>query len=167
MHTFLTRTWMSCIALSGLVLAGVLAGCGSSKPVVGDDVERRVYLAEGQKVTEPPKIEGGYQRVEELKSYPEAAKRDEAYGVIWLRCTVAASGVATRIRLVQGGHPSLETAAVNVLQRLRFEPAKLNGAPTRARIQIPIIFQGPYAKKKENGETKENGEKDTGSSQEQ
>lgn len=154
MHTVLAQRWMSCLALSGLVLAGVLAGCGSSKPIVGDDVERRVYLIEGQNVTEPPKIEGGYRQVEELKSYPEAAKRDEAYGVIWLQCTVSASGVATRIQLVRGGHPSLETAAVNVLQRLNFEPAKLNGAPTRARIQLPIIFQGPYAKTKQNGKKK-------------
>ena len=148
MPTFCRRPWMFVFALTGFLLGGALSGCGSSQPVIGHDVDRRVYLLEGQNVTEPPEIIGGYQRIDEIKSYPEAAKRDEAYGVIWLQCTVAASGVATRIQLVRGGHPSLETEAVNVLQRLEFEPAKLNNAPTRARVQIPIIFQGPYAKKK-------------------
>lgn len=158
--------------LVGVLVAGTLAACGTGKPVIGDDVERRVYLIKGQNVTEPPRIKGGYKQIDRLKSYPEAAKEDRAYGVIWLQCTITASGVATRINLVRGGHPSLETEALNVLQRLDFEPARLNDAPTRARVQIPIIFQGPYAKKKkkekntESGTKNEDGEKSGSSTSE-
>jgi protein TonB len=116
---------------------------------VGEDVERRVYLIQGQTVDRPPEIIGGYAEVENIKTYPPAAEEDDAYGVIWLQCTVSASGVATRIQLARGGHPALETEALNVIQRLEFRPALKDGAPVPTQIQIPIIFQGPYAKSEE------------------
>lgn len=144
------RTWA--LALFGLVLIGGLGACSSSQSVVGGDIERRVYLVEGENVDRPPEIEGGYARVEEIKTYPAAAEEDEAYGVIWLQCTITASGVATRIQLARGGHPALETEALNVVQQLNFRPAVVGGAPVQSRIQIPIIFQGPYARPETEGQ---------------
>jgi TonB family protein len=138
------------LCLVGGMLGVLGSGCGSSGPVVGDDVERRLYLIEGQDVDRPPEIVGGYAEVENTKSYPAAAEEDEAYGVIWLQCTVSASGIATRIQLARGGHPALETEALNVIQRLEFRPALKDGAPVPAQIQIPVIFQGPFAKNQEN-----------------
>lgn len=124
-------------------------GCGGSTgPVVGRDIERRVYLLRGQDVDQPPEIKGGYARLEQVQTYPSAAEEDEAYGVIWIQCTISASGVATRVQLAQGGHPALETEALNIIQQLEFSPATKGNAPIPAQIQIPIIFQGPYAKNK-------------------
>ena len=134
---------------AGVLLFGITSGCGSSAPVVGADVDRRVYLLKGEKVAQAPEIDGGYGEVERLKKYPEAAERDNAYGVIWVQCTISARGVATRLQVVEGGHPALETEALNVVQRLRFKPARMNNAPVQARVQIPIIFQGPYARPQE------------------
>lgn len=150
MSTFAIRTSMLC--LLGMVLGGLLAGCGSSGPVVGAGIEKRVYLLKGETVGQPPEIVGGYTKVERTKKYPEAAERDDAYGVIWLQCTISASGIPTRVQLAQGGHPALETEALNVIQRLRFRPAQKNGAPVPSQIQIPVIFQGPYAKPKKSEE---------------
>lgn len=144
MTTLTTRPWT--FALVGLLLGGVLSGCGSSGPVVGSNIEKRVYLIQGQDVDQPPEIIGGYAAVEEIQRYPSAAEEDEAYGVIWLQCTVSASGNATRIQLAEGGHPALETEALNVIQRLDFRPALKDEAPVPAQIQIPVIFQGPFAK---------------------
>ena len=143
MLTSTTRS--SVLALLGLFLIGWLGACSSSQPVVGGDFERRVYLVEGEEVDQPPEIEGGYARIDEIKTYPSAAEEDDAYGVIWLQCTISAGGVATRIQLAQGGHPALETEALNVVQRLNFQPAMKGGAPVQSRIQIPIVFEGPYA----------------------
>lgn len=143
MNTLTTKIWL--LFLVGGAL-GVLGGCGSSGPIVGENVERRVYLVEGSEVTQPPEIIGGYAEVEKNKSYPSAAEEDDAFGVIWLQCIVSASGKATRIQLAQGGHPALETEALNIVQRLKFRPALKDGAPVQSVIQIPIIFQGPYAK---------------------
>lgn len=149
MTRFTIRTWIFCLV--GILLGAPGTGCGSSSgPVVGRDVEKRVYLVGDQDVGRPPEIVGGYDRVERLKKYPEAAKKDDAWGVIWMQCTVSASGVATRIRLAQGGHPALETAALDVLQQLEFRPATKGGAPMQSKIQIPVIFQGPYAKPEES-----------------
>ena len=145
MKVFLRKIGL--LILLGGIVGMVGAGCGGSTgPVVGQDVERRVYLLQGQDVERPPEIKGGYASVEQAKSYPAAAEKDEAYGVIWLQCTVSASGVATRIQLAQGGHPALETEALNVIQRLEFLPATKGNGPVPAQIQIPVIFQGPYAK---------------------
>ena len=138
-----SKTWV--LSAFGLFLIGLLGGCGSSGSVVGGDVERRIYLIQGQDVDEPPTIEGGYARIDSVKTYPDAAEADEAYGVIWLQCTISAGGVPTRIQLAQGGHPALETEALNVVQQLNFRPATKDGAPVQSRIQLPIIFEGPYA----------------------
>jgi TonB family protein len=147
--TVSSRTVWLLVFLAGLVW-GLGSGCGGSTgPVVGEGVERRIYLVQGQQVDRPPEIMGGYAEVENLQSYPSAAEEDEAYGVIWLQCTISASGVATRIQLARGGHPALETEALNVIQRLEFRPAIKDGAPVPAQIQIPVIFQGPYAQEKQ------------------
>lgn len=145
MTSLTARAWI--LSIVGVLLGGLVTGCGSSSgPVVGSDIERRVYLLKGQQVGESPEIVGGYASVKELMSYPSAAEEDDAFGVIWLQCTVSASGNATRIRVAEGGHPALETEALNVIQRLDFRPATKNGAPIQADIQIPVIFQGPYAR---------------------
>lgn len=146
MTTLAIRSSMLC--LLGMVLGGLLAGCGSSGPVVGRGIDKRVYLLEGERVDQPPEIIGGYAEVEKAQKYPKAAEEDDAYGVIWLQCTISASGIPTRVQLAQGGHPALETEALNVIQRLKFRPAQSNGAPVPSQIQIPVIFQGPYAKPK-------------------
>lgn len=147
----------SLFCLLGLLVSGVLAGCSSSSgPVVGRDIERRVYLLEGEKVDQPPEIIGGYAEVDRIKKYPAAAEEDGAYGVIWLQCTISAGGVATRVQLAQGGHPALETEALNVIQRLDFRPATINGARVQSQVQIPVIFQGPYARPKKK-ETSDDG----------
>lgn len=150
-HSMKSRT----LVLLGVFLSGLVAGCGSSSPIVGRDVERRVYLVEGQTIDRAPEIVGGYEEIERRKSYPAAAEEDDAYGVIWLQGTISARGAATRLQIAEGGHPALETEAMNIIQRLDFRPATRNGAPVRARVQIPVIFQGPYAvpeEEKENGE---------------
>jgi len=129
-----------------------LGGCGSSGPIVGGDVEKRIYLVEGQDVDESPEIEGGYERIDELKTYPTPAAEEDAYGVIWIQTTISASGSASRTRLAQGGHPALETEALNVVQNLDFRPARKDGVPIQSRVQIPVIFEGPYRTPEEDDE---------------
>lgn len=142
------------LGLFAVVLGGVIVGCGgSSAPVVGADVGRGVHVVRGQRVDVAPEILGGYATVDSLKSYPRSAAADGAYGVIWLQCTVSASGICTRIQLAQGGHPALETEALNVLQQLEFRPGTSNGAPVPVLVQIPVIFQGPYARPEEEEES--------------
>ncbi|PSQ95114.1 MAG: hypothetical protein BRD55_11355 [Bacteroidetes bacterium SW_9_63_38] len=153
--SILTRS-ASLFGLIALLVVGGVSGCSSSSgPVVGRDVERRVYLVKGQSVDQAPQIVGGYAAVEREKSYPKAAENDKAYGVIWLQATISAGGTATRVQLAEGGHPALETEALNVVQRLRFHPAQINGAPVQSQVQLPVIFQGPYAKPKKKKEEKQ------------
>jgi TonB family protein len=132
------------LSLLGLLLIGLLGGCGSSGSVVGGDVERRIYVLQGEDIDQPPEIEGGYAQIDSVKTYPSAAEEDEAYGVIWLQCTISAGGTPTRIQMARGGHPALETEALNVMQQLTFRPATQDGAPVQSRVQIPIVFEGPY-----------------------
>jgi TonB family protein len=137
------------LPLLGFLLAG-LVGCGSSGPVIGGDTEKRLYVAQGQDIDEPPEIVGGYARIDSIKTYPAAAEADDAYGVIWLQATISASGDASRIRLRQGGHSALESEALNVVQSLDFRPATKNNAPVPSTVQIPIFFEGPYRTPEDN-----------------
>lgn len=145
------RTWI--FGLLAVVCGGMAWGCGSSTPVVGEDVARGVHVVRGQRVDVAPEIIGGYATVDSIKSYPRAAARVGAWGVIWLQCTVSASGICTRVQLAEGGHPALETEALNVIQQLEFYPGKSNGAPVPVVVQIPVIFQGPYARPDEERES--------------
>jgi len=131
------------VPLLGCLLIG-LGACGSSGPVIGGDTEKRLYVVQGQEIDEPPEIVGGYARIDSIKTYPSAAEEEEAYGVVWLQTTISAGGDASRIRLRQGGHPALESEALNVVQNLDFRPATKDGAPVPAVVQIPVFFEGPY-----------------------
>jgi len=156
MTTLTTRLLTLCLVAT--LLVGLSTGCGvSTRYVVGSDIDKRVYLVEGRNegVDRAPEIIGGYSSVEELRSYPEAAEEDDAYGVIWLQFTISASGDATRVQVAEGGHPALETEALDVVQRLEFRPALRNGAPIQSLVQLPIVFQGPYAKPKKPEKQKE------------
>jgi len=122
------------------LLAGTLVGCASTQGT-SSDLERRVYLL--TEVDRPPRIAGGYVRIDSLKGYPEPARRDRAAGTILVEGVVSATGAPTRLRIIEGGHPALEGEALRVIRDLRFEPALKDDAPFPARIQIPIFFERP------------------------
>jgi TonB family protein len=91
----------------------------------------------------PPSIVGGYQALEAKKQYPEGARREGATGVVWIRCTISATGVPTQINIERSVNFSLESEAVRVVRTLSFEPAIQENMPVPSRVRIPVIFEEP------------------------
>lgn len=148
MTRIVARSWI--LVLAGVLFGGGLTGCGSSESVIGADIDKRVYLVEGQPdMDRPPEIIGGYEEIERLKTYPEAASYRKAAGVIWVEGIISARGVATSFHIAQGGHSALEREALDVVRALDFRPALKRGAPVQALVQIPIIFQIPREEEEE------------------
>lgn len=125
----------------GIVAAGLalVVGCGSSLPSVVENPQLVVL----DSVDTAPVIEGGFTRVRQLTEYPEAARRDEARGTIWVRFVVTVSGRPTRAVIADGGHYALEAEALDVVDQLRFTPGKIAGGPVPTTVEMPVTLPAP------------------------
>ena len=73
-----------------------------------------------------------------LASYPEAALGIE--GTILVRVHVDTQGQVRDAKIIEGGNPALEWAAMDAARRWRFQPATRNGQPVEAEVTIPFRF---------------------------
>ncbi|MBK1724598.1 energy transducer TonB [Thiocystis violacea] len=75
-------------------------------------------------------------------SYPDAARRQRQEGTVHLRVLVSTTGRASEVRIARSsGVSSLDQAAVRAVRRSRFKPARQNGQPISAWVQMPIRFK--------------------------
>lgn len=73
--------------------------------------------------------------------YPYAARLRGQHGRVLLFVEVLATGEAGAVTVGRSsGHESLDKAAAQAVQRWRFRPARRNGAPVAARVDVPIRF---------------------------
>ncbi|MPY72835.1 MAG: TonB family protein [Alphaproteobacteria bacterium] len=73
--------------------------------------------------------------------YPYAARLRGQHGRVLLFVEVLATGEAGAVTVGRSsGHESLDKAAAQAVQRWRFRPARRNGAPVAARVEVPIRF---------------------------
>lgn len=74
-------------------------------------------------------------------SYPASARRRGQEGRVILRVVVLPDGDAGEVVLEKSsGVESLDQAALETVRRWRFSPARRNGRPVSATVQIPIRF---------------------------
>ncbi|MBI4607505.1 MAG: energy transducer TonB [Candidatus Rokubacteria bacterium] len=82
---------------------------------------------------------GGYQL---LPAYPEGARLSGAEGTTSLRIRVLEDGSVGEVIVARSaGHPGLDQAAVDAVQRWRFEPARRGGRPVAVRVSLPVRFR--------------------------
>jgi protein TonB len=73
--------------------------------------------------------------------YPYSARRQGRQGRVVLRVEVRPDGAAGMVFVDQtSGDASLDEAALAAVRRWRFRPARRNGAPVAANVQVPIRF---------------------------
>lgn len=71
--------------------------------------------------------------------YPKDAREAHITGTVVLQATVDREGNIANLKVISG--PSaLQEAAVNVVQRWRYKPYLLNGAPVEVETQINVVF---------------------------
>jgi protein TonB len=75
-------------------------------------------------------------------AYPREARRRGYEGVVILTVHVSTEGACLAVDLEESsGHSSLDRAALAAVRRWRFEPARRNGVPVEAQVEVPIRFQ--------------------------
>jgi TonB family protein len=72
--------------------------------------------------------------------YPELAKRSGVTGVVQLQFRVSVSGKIEKIRVVKGP-PVLVQAALEAVQRWRYNPAQVKGTPVESDATTTIVFK--------------------------
>ncbi|WP_338845710.1 energy transducer TonB [Massilia sp. W12] len=74
-------------------------------------------------------------------NYPPLSKKAREEGTVLLRVLVDASGHADRVELKESsGFERLDRAALNVVQRWRFVPARQGSEQVSAWVLVPIVF---------------------------
>ena len=74
--------------------------------------------------------------------YPLEAYQQGHQGLVELAVDVSAQGTATRVRLYKSsGHELLDQAAIEAVQRWRFQPATYQNRPVNARVRVPVRFE--------------------------
>ena len=82
---------------------------------------------------------GGYQV---RPAYPEVARRMGIEGTTSLKVRVREDGTVGEVIVAQpAGHAALDQAAVNAVQRWRFEPARRGGHPVAVWVSLAVRFR--------------------------
>lgn len=74
--------------------------------------------------------------------YPARALRRGDSGTVLVRAAIGPDGVPTSVEVADGsGSRLLDRAAVNAVERWRFQPAMIDGQPTVGTVVVPISFE--------------------------
>jgi protein TonB len=74
--------------------------------------------------------------------YPKRARKQGVEGRVLLRVLVGTTGESLDVTTLQSsGHPILDEAANQAVQKWRFVPAQRAGLPVVAALDIPIVFR--------------------------
>lgn len=111
-------------------------------PTARASAQDKVYsLAE---VNTPPKLAAPSQAMRVIQSsYPAELKSRGVAGEVELQFVVAPSGKveAGSVEVIDASVPQLGDAAKGAVEKLEFTPAKVNNAPVRARVVLPIAYR--------------------------
>jgi protein TonB len=103
------------------------ADAGASQAVAGlPGADREALPASGN---EPP-------------AYPWSARAHGHQGRVVLSVWVSAEGQADRLAVLKSsGYPILDRAAVEAVERWRFQPARRGGLRTDSLLYVPVVFR--------------------------
>jgi TonB family protein len=102
--------------------------------------EFRVTLPRAPEGTSPPKATNSH--TIRASDYPEASLRSGERGTLSLRYAVQEDGrVAEAEITATSGYPRLDEAALGIVERWTFEPARLNGSPMKFWLSANVVYQ--------------------------
>jgi periplasmic protein TonB len=74
--------------------------------------------------------------------YPKEALKRKQEGLVVLSVLVAAGGKPQLVEILQSsGHPLLDEAAIQVVKKWRFTPARIGSTQVISRVEVPIRFK--------------------------
>ncbi|MGH9524109.1 MAG: energy transducer TonB [Terriglobales bacterium] len=87
----------------------------------------------------PPQVSGGRLLYRAIPKYPKAARKAKLQGTVRLESTLAKDGTIQNVKVLEGD-PTLAAAAVEAVQRWRYEPYRLNDVPVEVSNAIVVNF---------------------------
>lgn len=105
-----------------------------------------------------PKIVGGRGALSLHINYPAEARREGIEGQLTLTFTVDTEGEVRNIVVSDSLHPACDSAAVEALRSVRFQPGTYDGEAVPVRMSLPIRFQLQPGRLSSNSTTKSTGE---------
>lgn len=131
-----------------LVISGALT-CGdssTSEQTEGVEIQTLPFSdAEPFYRFDEPPVLVAYQ----APDYPEEARRKDLEGSVMVKVLVGADGKVEETAILDSTDPVFDGPALEAAARCEFEPAKLEGAPTKSRVAIPYQFRLRSTKAKE------------------
>ncbi|MBO0724409.1 MAG: tetratricopeptide repeat protein [Blastocatellia bacterium] len=107
--------------------------------IVYDDVPGATLIDDKPEALKPMTI-----FYKETAGYTEIARINRLKGTVILSAFFSAEGWLSGIKVVRGLPDGLTRRAINVLKRVRFSPASLNGSPVGLRSNIEFDFKPDY-----------------------
>ena len=102
----------------------------------------KVYTA--AELTTRPKI-ASMSRTEQLvqNSYPDKLKSAGVNGTVEVQFVIGADGKVENgsVEVVTASVPALADAAKQVAAKIEFKPGKVDDAPVRTRVLLPIVYK--------------------------
>jgi protein TonB len=71
--------------------------------------------------------------------YPELARRAGVQGVVIIECTIDPKGRIANARVLRG-HPLLDAAALDAVQKWVYTPSLLRGVPVSVIMTVTVTF---------------------------
>jgi TonB family protein len=81
--------------------------------------------------------------VQNMIGYPADAKDARIEGKVLARVTIDESGNVISSEIVESPSSILSEAVSKKIDNLKFNPAKLNGKPSKSKVEVPFIFVLP------------------------
>jgi TonB family protein len=82
-------------------------------------------------------------------TYPEEARKEGIEGTVILEATIDTDGNVAEVKVLRGGHESLNKAAAEAIKQWKYEPAIIEGKAMPVNITVTIKFSPDKDKKKE------------------
>jgi len=91
---------------------------------------------------EPPTPKGGFRSIQKALKYPEIARKAGIEGRVTIHVLVSEKGEVIRTKILQSlGHSGCDQAAVNAIEKVKWNPAMQRDKPVKVWVAIPVIFR--------------------------
>lgn len=134
------ETWSPAVERSSDVVNGIVDGIGANVVGVPDAPPAPVVTTPKDPVPLHSGIRAPEKVVNVTPVYPEMARITQVEGMVILEAVIDASGSVTSVRALRG-HPLLDQAALDAVQRWKFSPARLNGEPIPVVMTVTVQFK--------------------------
>ena len=104
--------------------------------------QEKVYAAE--ELTTRPKLSSASRTAQLVqKSYPEKLRSAGVDGTVQVQFIIGPDGKveSSSIEVIHASVPALADAANEVAGKIEFSPGKVNDAPVRTRVLLPIVYK--------------------------